>query len=79
MGDRLVLVERAVREEPTPDPESKSEPQKPTVSRAKPTGEYPKHKGGGYYILSDGTQVRGQSEALAREEELNNGESSDGE
>lgn len=34
------------------------------------TAEYPVHKGGGYYQLSDGSQVRGKDAAVAAEKAL---------
>ena len=35
--------------------------------------EYPRHVGGPYYELSDGTKVKGKQEALEREQELGGG------
>lgn len=34
------------------------------------TGEYPKHAGGGYYELSDGSRVKGKADAAAAEKAL---------
>jgi len=36
--------------------------------------EFPKHKGGGYYELSNGETVQGKDAAIAAEEELKAGE-----
>lgn len=35
------------------------------------TAEFPVHKGGGHYTLSDGSTVQGKDAALAAERELN--------
>lgn len=35
-----------------------------------PPKDYPTHKGGGYYILSNGEQVQGKKEAIKAQSEL---------
>jgi len=45
----------------------KTEPQ---VDRSTDEKEYPYHKGGGYYVLSNGEQVQGKQDALAAQSEL---------
>jgi len=40
-------------------------------SEQEPEGEYPIHKGGGHYELSNGESIRGKEEALEAEEKLN--------
>lgn len=41
-----------------------------TENKATPDQEYPKHTGGGWYKLSDGTKVQGKEEAIEAEKEL---------
>lgn len=38
------------------------------------SGEYPKHKGGGYYELSDGETVRGEEKAIEEQAKLEESE-----
>lgn len=45
---------------------------KPPVEKAedKKEVEFPKHTGGGWYVLSNGEKIRGEDEAIAAEKEL---------
>ena len=37
---------------------------------SKPEEDYPAHKGGGYYELSNGDKIRGKEKAIKAQEEL---------
>jgi hypothetical protein len=51
------------------DPESEEEPE-----GAQPEDEFPKHVGGGYYILPDGSKIHGKQAALDALAELSRGD-----
>ena len=68
---RRRLIGRALPEPPAePEPPVEAPPEQPVDEPVTEASEYPLHKGGGYYLLSDGSTVQGKGAAIEAEAAL---------